>query len=296
VLVVGDLMVDVVAVHAQPIHPGSDTPAVIRPLGGGSAANTACWLAWLGRPVRLVAAVGDDPVGHAAVEELRTAGVGFAGELHPTRATGACVVLVDATGERTMLPDRGANDALRPATVAAALVERPAWLHLSGYTLLDAGSRPAGVAALAEARRLGVLTSVDASSAAPLIEVGAPAFLRWVEGIDVLFANEDELGALGGGAAAMAHVQQVVAKRGAAGSSWTDGSSRASAPALPVRLVDTVGAGDAFDAGFIDAAVRGVAPEAGLAAGSEVAARAVTRLGARPGGWDTPVRAHHPQG
>lgn len=281
-LVVGDLMVDVVAVHDQPIHPGSDTPASIRSLGGGSAANTACWLAWLGRRVRLVAAAGDDPVGHAAVEELRVAGVRFAGELHPTRPTGACVVLVDATGERTMLPDRGANDALQPATVVAALAEAPAWLHLSGYTLLDAGSRPAGVAALAEARRLGVRTSVDASSAAPLRQLGADAFLGWVAGIDVLFANEDELAALGGEEPVLACVGQVVAKHGADGSSWTDGRDRASASAVPVELVDTVGAGDAFDAGFVDASLRGLSPVQCLSAGADVAAGAVTRLGARP--------------
>lgn len=282
VLVVGDLMVDVVAVHQGPIHAGSDTSASIRFLGGGSAANTACWLAWLGRRVRLVAAAGDDPVGHAAIEELGASGVRFVGELHPTRATGACVVLVDAAGERTMLPDRGSNDALQPATVVAALDERPAWLHLAGYTLLDAGSRPAGVAAITEARRLGVPTSVDASSAAPLRQVGAESFLGWVEGIDVLFANECELAALGGEGQVLSCVGQLVAKQGADGSSWTDGRDRARARAVPVELVDTVGAGDAFDAGFVDAALRGLGPERCLAAGSDVAAGAVTRLGARP--------------
>jgi len=75
VLVVGDLNVDVVVRHEGPLHHGSDTPSTIEMLGGGSAANTACWLASTGRPVRLVAAVGDDALGRAALADLERAGV-----------------------------------------------------------------------------------------------------------------------------------------------------------------------------------------------------------------------------
>ncbi|HEX4868775.1 MAG TPA: PfkB family carbohydrate kinase, partial [Acidimicrobiales bacterium] len=63
VLVIGDVMVDVVVVPAGPLRHGSDVPSRIRVTGGGSAANTACWLASLGRPVCLAAMVGDDPTG-----------------------------------------------------------------------------------------------------------------------------------------------------------------------------------------------------------------------------------------
>jgi ribokinase len=278
VVVIGDLMVDVIAVPSGPLAVGSDRPSSVRTLGGGSAANTACWLASLGRPASLVAAVGDDPLGQVAVRGLTDAGVTFAGVVDPTCATGACVVLVDEHGERTMLPDRGANDALAPEAVDAA-IEGAAWLHLSGYALLGEGSRPAGFRAIELARATGVRWSVDASSAAPLAAVGAEAFLAWVDGCDVLFANDDELAVLGGAAACTG---VVVAKHGPDGASWFADGEESTTTAVVATVVDTVGAGDAFDAGVIDAVLRGLRPLDALAAGAAVAARAVSQAGARP--------------
>ncbi len=282
ILVIGDVMVDVVVVPTGPLQQGSDTPSSVRSIGGGSGANTACWLAALGRPVRLVAAVGDDAMGRGAIAQLEAAGVTFAGTVDPDHPTGSCVVLVDALGDRTMLPDRGANNALPIDTVEAAIADRPAWLHLSGYALLDDGSRPAARAAMAAAKAAGVPASVDASSVAPLLEVGSERFLDWIAGCHVLFANDEELTALGGAAIAGDHTDIVVAKHGPQGSSWLELGERWSVPALPVVVVDTVGAGDALDAGVIDAILRGDGPQAALAAGAQVAARAVATAGARP--------------
>ncbi|MGK2948343.1 MAG: carbohydrate kinase family protein [Acidimicrobiales bacterium] len=282
VVVVGDLMVDVVVVPAGPLAHGSDTPATVRSTGGGSAANTACWLAWRGRAVRLVAAVGDDGLAQAALDDLRSAGVRFAGPVVPEAATGTCVVLVDEDGQRTMLPDRGANDRLPADAAVPTLADRPAWLHLSGYTLLGDGSRAAGRRALEAARAAGIPTSVDASSAAPLAAVGADRFLDWVEGIDVLFANDDELAALGGLDAAASRVGTVVVKHGPDGASWISPAGRHHAPSVADRVVDTVGAGDAFDAGYIDALLQGGDPTEALRAASETAAAALARFGARP--------------
>lgn len=282
VLVVGDAMVDIVVVPSGPLQHGSDTPSTIRSVGGGSAANTACWLASLGRAVRLVAAVGDDEMGRGAVAQLAASGVTFAGSIDPHHPTGACVVLVDPDGERTMLPARGANDLLAPATVVDALSDRPDWVHVSGYALIDKGSRPAALAAIAGARSEGIPTSVDASSASPLLTVGGARFLDWIAGSRILFANDDELAALDGAAAALRRVEVVVAKHGPAGSSWIASEGRCSTPAAPATVVDTVGAGDALDAGVIDALLAGADPEGALEAGALVAARAVARVGARP--------------
>ena len=202
VVVVGDLNLDVVVRPEGPLQHGSDTPSTIEMLGGGSAANTACWLAATGRTVRLVAAVGDDALGRAALGQLEQAGVGFAGQIVPGVATGTCVVLLDETGDRTMLPDRGANDALQPDVVEAALATGAAWLHLSGYALLGERSQPAAIAAANAARAGRIPWSVDAASAAPFRAVGSDRFLSWIDGCDLLFANDDELAALGGEARA----------------------------------------------------------------------------------------------
>ena len=282
VLVLGDLLVDVVARPVGPLRVGSDTAAEVRLAGGGSAANTAAWIARAGGAVALLAAVGDDPLGAVAREELATAGVDLVGPVLAGVATGTCVVIVGPDGERTMLPDRGANDAL-PVTAVGTAVPGAAWLHVSGYALLHAGSRAAGVAALAAARERGIPTSVDAASSGPLRDLGADAVLALVEGIDVLFANADELAALGGLDAVLAvGIGAVVRKDGAAGATWAGGATSVAVPAAPAEVVDTTGAGDALAAGFLVATLAGATPGDALTAGATLAARAVSRLGARP--------------
>lgn len=280
ILVVGDLLVDVVAVPDGPLRVGTDTAATVRIGGGGSAANTACWVAHQLTPVRLLAGVGDDLLGQAARADLEAAGVELVGPVLPGATTGTCVVVVGPDGERTMLPDRGANDAVTPEHVAVTGAE--AWVHVSGYSLLHEGSRAAGEAALARARRHGIPTSVDAASAGPLADMGPDRFLALVDGTDLLFANGAELDVLGGPDAALARCRALVAKRGAGGAVWTDGRTTVDRPAEPVLVVDTTGAGDALAAGFLTRTRLGAGPEEALGAGLALAAHAVAQVGARP--------------
>jgi sugar/nucleoside kinase (ribokinase family) len=287
-VVVGDVMVDVVARPTGPLRTGSDTASEVWLTGGGSAANTAAWVASRLRPVALVAAVGDDALGAAARRDLAGLGVRTEGVVTVAGVrTGTCVVLVDPTGERTMLPDRGANDDLSPHDVEAVVRGADVgWLHLSGYTVLHDGSRAAGVAALAAARDRGIPTSVDPSSAGPILDLGADLLADLLRPVDLLFANEDEVAALGGEDAALSIATAVVVKRGAAGATWTDGVRRVDVAAVPVEVVDTTGAGDAFTAGFLTS-WDGSDVEAALAGGAAVAAEVVSRPGARP---DPPPR------
>ncbi|MGN9809760.1 carbohydrate kinase family protein [Micromonospora sp. BQ11] len=292
VLVVGDLITDVVAVLTGPPATGSDTPARISFSGGGQAANTAAWLAALRVPVTLVGAVGDDGPGRERVAELERAGVDCAVTRHPDRATGTVIVLASGD-ERTMITERGANLALTAKAVDAALAGAPdaRHLHLSAYTLLDAGSRGAGLRALAAARERGLTTSVDAASAAPLRRVGAAAFLAWVREVDLLLVNVDEAAVLAGGLdpAAQGRVlcasaRRVVLKRGAAGAVWVDRAATVtSAPTRRMEVVDATGAGDAFAAGLLAAWLAGATPEAALRRAGDLGAAAVSRIGARPG-------------
>lgn len=292
-VVVGDIVTDVLAVLAAAPAPGSDTPATIQLTGGGQAANTAAWLAWQGAPVTLVGRVGDDDAGRSRLAELGHFGVRCAVPACPGVATGTVVVLVH-DGERTMITERGANLLLTPADVGAALAAAPdaGHLHLSGYTLLDAGSRDAGRQALAAARAAGLTTSVDAASAAPLRRVGAERFLSWVGDVDLLLANGDEAGALTGSADPTTQartlakaVRHAVVKRGADGAIWAgqDGTVVESA-ARRVPVVDVTGAGDAFAAGLLAAWVTGAEPAEALRRAAELAAVAVVRVGARPAG------------
>jgi sugar/nucleoside kinase (ribokinase family) len=284
IVVAGDVMTDVVAALSGPVAHGSDTPASIVMRGGGAGANVAVWLARAGAQVTLIGRVGDDDAGRAALTGLRAEGVDARLATDPARPTGACVVLVEPGGERSMLPDAGANAGLE----AVALPEDAAHLHIAGYALLHPGSRPAARALLASARAAGIPVSVDPSSAAPLQRAGAAAFLSWVAGIDLLLPNRDEAAALtsipdpkGAARTLAAHAREVVVKLGAQGALWTDGETQVRAPAVDVLALDTTGAGDAFAAGLLAARIAGAEPADALGAGCALAAEAVARQGAR---------------
>jgi ribokinase len=290
VIVVGDLVTDVLVAHDGPIEPGSDTAASITVGGGGQAANTAAWLAHAGRPVTLVAAIGDDAAGRDRVAELTAAGVDCMVTAHPGAVTGSVVVL-SGPHERTMITDRGAALLLDPADVTAAVSSADAsHLHLSGYPLLHEGSRPGGSAALTAAAARGLTTSVDAASAAPLRLAGAARFLALVRDTDLLLCNADEAAVLAGpGTAAdqarllTSHVGNAVVKQGAGGATWAtrDGSVWSWAGAAR-PVVDATGAGDAFAAGLLNAWSSGATPLAALEAACALGAAAVGKLGARP--------------
>ncbi len=291
VVVLGDVMVDVVAVARAPLAHASDTPAQVRLTGGGAGANVAAWLAWAGAPVVLVARVGDDAAGREAVAALRGRGVDVRAAVDAGRPTGTCVVVVEPGGERTMLPDRGANLGLAAGDVPGDVFGAGGHLHLSGYALLDAGPRAAALHALALARAAGMTVSIDPASAAPLAGAGIDAALGWLAGADLLLPNRDEASVLTGceepGAAARALAErtgarEVVVTCGADGAVWTDGVRVLRAPAAPAEVVDTTGAGDAFAAGLLAARREGLEPEAALARAAAVAARALDRPGARP--------------
>ena len=291
VLVVGDLVTDVLVAHAGALAVGSDTEARITVGGGGQAANTAAWLAHAGADVTLVAAVGDDHAGRERIAELLAAGVRCAVRAHAGATTGSVVVLTSAD-ERTMITDRGAALLLDPADVTAAVKAAPGatHLHLSGYPLLHAGSRPGGLAALTAARERGLTTSVDAASAEPLRQVGAQAFQDLVRGTDLLLCNSDEADVLAGPGPAGEQASRlttiasnVVVKRGADGAVWTsrDGVLR-SVAGVAVPPLDPTGAGDAFAAGLLAAWCSGADPAAALTAGAALGAAAVRMIGARP--------------
>ncbi len=284
IVCVGDLMVDVLARLPGPLAVGSDTPARVRFLQGGSAANTACWLAWLGVPVLFAGRVGDDPAGRDAVAALHTAGVASRVAVDPELPTGACIVLVGPDGERTMVPSAGANGALVPADLAGLL--GPAdHLHLSGYSLLHEGSRPAALAVLEQARAVGAGISVDAASAAPIRAVGWRTMLGWLPAGTLLIANAAELAALTERADPAELVGRsliVVVKDGPDGARIADRSGVRRVGTVRAPVLDSTGAGDAFAAGLLAACRAGADLDAAASEGNRVAAGALGTIGGRP--------------
>jgi sugar/nucleoside kinase (ribokinase family) len=315
-LLVGDVINDILVETAAPIVAGQDNPAAIRARAGGSAANQAAWLGWMGADVTFAGRVGAADVEfHQA--ELARFGVLAHLAADAAAATGSIVVLVAADGERTMITDRGANLRLTAADVPAALLDDIALLHLTGYTFFEPGPREVALGLIARARRRGVPYTVDSGSAAFLARLEPGAFLRWTSGAAACFANRDEAAVLAGtaqvGDAAEAavflarHYGAVVVKLGADGALLaTAGADPEHFAAHPATVRDTTGAGDAFCAGFLAAWLSGGdcpgggnsrpgdvlmaagdhAARGGLAtavqAGMRAAAVAVSVLGGRP--------------
>ena len=282
VTVVGDVGLDVVAKLAGAVVFGHDTRAQVSVAPGGAGGNTAAWLAKEDVDVSLIARVGDDEAGRTAATELRASGVGCYFAVDPVLPTCCVVVLVAPDGDRTMLADRGANAAFCEADVTLPAVTGRAHLHLSGYVLLDAGSRPAGLAALAQAKAAGWTTSVDPQAANHIPSVGADNFLDWVRGVDLLLPNDAELGALGGVDAVLRAVHSLVVTHGRHGASWYAPSARVSVPAPQIHETDSTGAGDAFNAGLLSRWLAGAEPVEALRAGVLAGTAAAAHLGARP--------------
>lgn len=284
-------MVDVLAQLPGPLAHGSDTPSRIALSPGGSAANTACWLAAAGASVTMVGRVGEDLTGRGAIRSLVDAGVAPWIALDASLATGMCIVLIGPDGERTMIPDTGANAGLRVADLPIDLLRSGAAVHVSAYTLLRPATRDVALTAMRLARASGARVSVDAASAAPLAQAPAGAVLSWLPLGATLFANADEaavltgVGEAPGAARALAAMGlMAVVKAGSDGAYACEPGSMhvVHCPARPAQLVDSTGAGDALAAGYLAARLAGNALSAALSAGVALAAQAVGSIGARP--------------
>lgn len=289
-VVVGDVMMDVTARISTTIEYASDTPADVSVQPGGSAATTAAWMASRGYPTTFVGCVGDDAFGREVDSALRSAGVDVRLSVSAERPTGTCIVIVDVSRERTMFPDKGANDLLGAFAVDAVQLTPSDHLHLSGYVLLNPHARAAGLAILEAARAAGATTSLDPASAGPLRDC-RDLVLGLLPMVDVLIANEDEAAVLTDAADAnraldlLARlIPTVVVKRGSRGVVARDASGSVDQSAPATLVLDTTGAGDAFAAGFLAAWLTGSALDEAVGAGQALATVAVGRVGAGPPG------------
>jgi len=288
VLVVGDVIEDIQVKILGPIRADTDTPAEIHRHMGGSAANTAAWLASDGVPVEFFGRVGAADV-DALTADFLASGVTAHLEADPDRPTGTIVMLIE--GEtRTMLTDRGANVALHRDSLPTDAWREASWVHVTGYSLFH-HDHPEFVADLitqAAARATPVM--VDASSAGFLQDFGPARFLDLVTGARVLRCNRDEATVLSGGLGddeALSFLAErfavVVVTDGSRGAVVGSGADRARVAAVPVgAVVDPTGAGDAFNAGLLAGLSRSQTIEQAAAHAAVLAARAVTTWGARP--------------
>ena len=213
---------------------------------GGSGAITACGAARLGLRTAFVGRVGDDPAGRYMLSALAERGVDVSGCV-VDQATPTALTVVLADGEdRAILTYPGCLPLLSTADLAPLVAARH--VHVSSYFLQPrlAAGLPEWFAAV---RRGGASTSLDTNDdPAGAWDGGVAAAIAVT---DVLLPNEAEARALGGTHDLAKAAGLVVVKRGAAGALAVRDGVEFAVPGLPVVPVDTVGAGDSFNAGFL---------------------------------------------
>lgn len=278
---IGDLVEDVVVWPSAAPQWGTDTPAKVFRRRGGSAANVAVAAVSAGSPSRFVGQVGNDRLGAMLVAEMKAAGVEVAVATGGT--TGSIVVLIDQSGERTMLPDRGAATEL--TTVPPGSLNGVTWLHVPAYSLVVEPLGSATRDALSTAQNHGIPISIDASSTGPLREYGVDGFLADMRSIapDVFFCNVEEATLLGAEPyAPVPGAHLTIIKAGADPVVLVDkDATTTEVPVPPVaNVADTTGAGDAFAAGYLAATLDQASPIAATEAANRLAASVLLRPGA----------------
>lgn len=245
---------------------------------GGGALITAAHVASLGRPAAVVARFGTDELSLALGAQIDRLGVDLQ-FLDRHEAAGPQLTVVMVTGGDRAFLSRRAGHA-RPRTFEAAIGwEGAALLHIAEFaTLHEMGD------AVSAAKAKGLLVSLDPSWDDELIR--DPALLSRCAGVDLFLPNLEEAHALTGEAdprkaldVLAEHFPIVALKLGGEGAMLAYDGKVIELPSPKVTVVDTTGAGDAFNAGFLYEWLEGAPAEDCLAAGISAGSLSVQASG-----------------
>lgn len=247
---------------------------------GGAEFNVAVGLARLGHRAAWLGVLGSDELGDRIITSLRGEGVDVSGCVIDDDAPTGLMLKETPVGQLTRVSYYRAGSAgsrLAPAHVRAVRLEGAQVLHLSGVTpALSSSARMAARTAVSQARAAGVTVSLDVNYRArlwPSRQEAVQVLTDLAEQADIVFASEDELDLI---ATALHAVPEVVITRGGKGSIAEIDGDAYEMPAMNVRVVDTVGAGDAFAAGYLSAHLDGLPPQDRLHRGTILGAFAVS--------------------
>jgi sugar/nucleoside kinase (ribokinase family) len=168
--------------------------------------------------------------------------------------TGTCVILVDETGARSMMPDFGANLLQSVDQKLENLIDESDIVVMSAYTFLRPESRKFALDVLEYVENSRARMVIDAASSSPIQNAGPDTVRKYLARADLVLANEDEFAALATGAPDdwTHEFKNLIIKRGERGALWLfKGQEVASVKAEEVKVLDTTGAGDAFCAGLL---------------------------------------------
>ncbi len=253
---------------------------------GGSAANATFNATRLGLRTTFIGKVGNDALARAFLDRFRDVGVDVTRFKHGTVANARCLALVTPDAQRTMRTSLGAAMTLRPSEISAEDFRGVRLAHIEGYLVFN---HALCEAVLNAAREAGCTISLDLSSFEVVNGSRDWMFKQFGHGIDVVFANEDEIRALypdrGSDYEALARElasRDVIAavKMGRDGAWIAEGSQiHRIQPNAVDDAIDTNGAGDAWAAGFLYGYLRGRSLAESGALASIMGAETVRHMG-----------------
>ena len=259
VLIIGELNVDIVATGLRGLpEMGAEILAQDCELTLGSAsAIFAVGMSKLGHRVTFVSQVGRDSFGDFCITRLKHLGVKTSNVVRKANEKTGVTLALSGRSDRAMITYPGAIASLTADRVNDRLLKQHDHLHLTSY-YLQKGLQPSFADLMQRSKALGLSTSFDPNS--------DPSD-RWNSKInsvlkytDILFVNEREALKLTGANSAHAALKRlgtktpcVVVKRGARGAIAIQNDELVSDSGFRVKPLDTTGAGDSFDAGFLSA-------------------------------------------
>jgi ribokinase len=254
---------------------------------GGSAANTMVGLARLGCKVGFIGKVANDREGKMQIDCFKTEGVDTGGIIQAEKGKSGMVLgFVDRKGARALYINSGVNDLIEPREMKWEYVSQTRFLHLSSFV----GEK----SFRAQKKLVGSLpddVKISFDPGSVYAQKGFAAVEPLIRSSYVMMPNAGELELLTGeteypkGAARLIEmgVKIVAVKLGDKGCYVTDGQERKTIHPFKVKVVDTTGAGDAFNAGFLYGLIHDKTLAECGQLGNFVAAQSVTKMGARAG-------------
>ena len=250
---------------------------------GGSSSILAHNLATLGSSVGFACTVGRDPLGELALARLRSSGVDLAHVKHHESLSTGVTVLLTHGDTRHILTYPGTMSEMRVDDLSFSYLAAARHVHLSSLFLQKA-LQPGLPQLFRRLKEVGRTLSLDTNDD-PDDRWGG-VLDELLDLVDILLPNEDELlritrrPTVDQALNALSHrVPLVVVKRGARGATVQQGQQREDIPGVSVTPVDTIGAGDSFDAGFLHAWLRGASPSAAARVGNLTGALSTQRPG-----------------
>jgi sugar/nucleoside kinase (ribokinase family) len=228
---------------------------------GSSSVIFACGAARLGLKVAFIGKVGDDYFGHYMLDAMQNYGMDISGVVISSEIKTGLSVIINNESDRAILTYLGAISELQFDEVNLEVIKSARHLHLGSYFMLDK-LRPDIQKIFKIAKEEGLSTSLD-TNFDPLQKWGKE-LLETLKNTDMFFPNEREVECVAGVneldsaiKKLSTEVPYLVVKLGSKGAVATFNGENVASPALDLKVVDTIGAGDSFDAGFVFGFIKG---------------------------------------